>query len=62
MGWAWVDGLSSSAHRPDESFRILGHHSGLALFLALAAALIVLIISYGYKQNHQAIPRRGEDM
>src|SRR5476649_2532477 len=39
---AWVglgaDGLSSSAYGPDEAFRALGEHTGLAFFLALATA------------------------
>ena len=37
---AWVglgaDGLSSSAYGPEEAFRQLGDHIGLAVFLAVA--------------------------
>src|ERR1700743_1924449 len=51
---AWVglgaDGLSSSAYGPDEAFRALGEHTGLAFFLALATAATVFIISYGYSR------------
>src|SRR5204863_1363116 len=56
---AWVglgsDGLSSSAYGPDEAFRALVDdsgrpHIGLAVFLAVATALTVFIISYGYSR------------
>src|SRR5262249_25717143 len=51
---AWVglgaDGLSSSAYGPEEAFRALGEHTGLAIFLALATAMTVIIISYGYSR------------
>lgn len=46
---AWVglgaDGLSSSAYGPEESFRALGGHTHLGLYLALATALTVFIIA-----------------
>src|ERR1700752_2295356 len=46
---AWVglgaDGLSSSAYGPEEAFKALGAHVGLAVFLALATAIPVLVIS-----------------
>src|SRR5512140_819588 len=49
---AWVglgaDGLSSSAYGPDECFRALreqGNYTFLAVFLALATAATVLILS-----------------
>ncbi len=41
---------SSSAYGPDEAFRQLGEHKGIALFLAVAMALTVFIISYGYSR------------
>src|ERR1043165_1396171 len=48
---AWVglgaDGLSSSAYGPEEAFRQLGEHTGLAVYLALAMATTVFVISYG---------------
>ncbi|MBM2814052.1 MAG: amino acid transporter [Ignavibacteria bacterium] len=49
--FAWIglgaDGLSSSAYGPEEVFRVLGQHTYLAVFLALAMAFTVIIISYG---------------
>jgi len=60
---AWVglgaDGLSSSAYGPDEAFRALGEHTGLAVFLALATALTVFIISYGYSRIIEHFPSGG---
>ncbi len=60
---AWVglgaDGLSSSAYGPDEAFRALGEHTGLAFFLALATALTVIIISYGYSRIIEQFPAGG---
>ena len=47
---AWIglgaDGLSSAAYGPEEAFRVLGKHTYLAVFLALATAGTVFIISY----------------
>jgi amino acid transporter len=60
---AWVglgaDGLSSSAYGPDESFRALGEHTGLAAFLALASAITVAVISYGYSRIIERFPSGG---
>src|SRR5438874_6386551 len=65
---AWVglgaDGLSSSAYGPDEAFRALrdehgGFHTGLAVFLAIATALTVFIISYGYSRIIEQFPSGG---
>ena len=60
---AWVglgaDGLSSSAYGPDEAFRALGQHTGLAVFLAAATALTVFIISYGYSRIIEQFPSGG---
>jgi amino acid transporter len=60
---AWVglgaDGLSSSAYGPDEAFRALGEHTGFAVFLALATALTVFIISYGYSRIIEQFPSGG---
>ena len=51
---AWIglgaDGLSSSAYGPEEAFRALGEHTYLAVFLGLATALTVFIISYAYSR------------
>src|SRR4051812_8510089 len=60
---AWVglgaDGLSSSAYGPDEAFRQLGEHTGLAVFLAIGMALTVFIISYGYTRIIERFPSGG---
>ncbi|MFI5308545.1 MAG: APC family permease, partial [Polyangiales bacterium] len=60
---AWVglgaDGLSSSAYGPDESFRALGEHTGLAVFLAFATAFTVFVISYGYSRIIEQFPSGG---
>src|SRR5436190_22351681 len=60
---AWVglgaDGLSSSAYGPDEAYRALGEHSGLAFFLALATSMTVFIISYGYSRIIEQFPAGG---
>jgi amino acid transporter len=60
---AWVglgaDGLSSSAYGPDEAFRALGEHTGIAFFLSLAMAATVFIISYGYSRIIEQFPSGG---
>jgi amino acid transporter len=60
---AWVglgaDGLSSSAYGPDEAYRALGEHTGLAFFLALGTALTVFVISYGYSRIIEQFPTGG---
>jgi amino acid transporter len=60
---AWVglgaDGLSSSAYGPDEAFRQLGEHTGLAFLLAVAMAATVFIISYGYSRIIEQFPSGG---
>jgi amino acid transporter len=60
---AWVglgaDGLSSSAYGPEEAFRALGSHTYLALFLGVATALTVGIISYAYSRIIEHFPHGG---
>ena len=60
---AWIglgaDGLSSSAYGPEEAFRALGEHTYLAVFLALATALTVFIISYAYSRIIEHFPTGG---
>ena len=60
---AWIglgaDGLSSSAYGPEEAFRTLGSHTYLALFLALATALTVAVISYAYSNIIEHFPHGG---
>jgi amino acid transporter len=61
--FAWVglgaDGLSSSAYGPDEAFRHLDGHYYLAIFLAIALAVTVFIISYGYSRIIEHFPTGG---
>lgn len=60
---AWIglgaDGLSSSAYGPDESFRALGEHTYLAVFLCFATAFTVFVISYAYSQVIERFPSGG---
>jgi amino acid transporter len=60
---AWIglgaDGLSSSSYGPEEAFKTLGSHTYLALFLALATALTVLIISKAYSRIIEYFPHGG---
>ena len=60
---AWVglgaDGLSSSAYGPPEAFKNLQGQWYLAVFLALATALTVFIISYGYSRVIDHFPHGG---
>lgn len=60
---AWVglgaDGLSSSAYGPEEAFKALGVHSHLGLYLAVATAFTVFIISLAYNQVIELFPTGG---
>jgi amino acid transporter len=60
---AWIglgaDGLSSSSYGPDESFRALGPHTYLAVFLALATCFTVFIISWAYSRVIEQFPTGG---
>ncbi len=60
---AWVglgaDGLSSSAYGPEEAFKQLGEHQGLAILLAAATAVTVFIISYAYSRVIEHFPSGG---
>jgi amino acid transporter len=60
---AWIglgaDGLSSSSYGPEEAFKALGTHTYLALFLALATAATVFIISYAYSKIIEHFPNGG---
>jgi amino acid transporter len=60
---AWIglgaDGLSSSSYGPEEAFRALGNHTYLALFLALATAFTVFVISYAYSRIIEHFPHGG---
>jgi len=60
---AWIglgaDGLSSSSYGPEEAFRTLGSHTYLAVFIALATAFTVVIISYSYTRIIEHFPHGG---
>ncbi|MCE9580541.1 MAG: APC family permease [Deltaproteobacteria bacterium] len=60
---AWVglgaDGLSSSAYGPEAAFTAIGEHRYLAVFLALAIAATVFIISWGYTRIIEQFPNGG---
>ncbi len=61
--FAWVglgsDGLSSSCYGPAEAFTALAHHRHLALYLALATAGTVFLISTSYTQIIEMFPTGG---
>lgn len=60
---AWIglgaDGLSSSCYGPEEAFLALGVHIHLALFIAIATAATVFIISLAYNQVIELFPSGG---
>src|SRR3954471_22641950 len=60
---AWVglgaDGLSSSCYGPEEAFLHLGNERFLALFLVIAMAFTVFIISASYSQIIELFPTGG---
>jgi len=60
---AWVglgaDGLSSSCYGPEEAFVILGNNGFLAVYLAIATALTVAVISLSYSQIIELFPFGG---
>ncbi len=45
-----TDGLSSSSYSPEETFKSLGSHTDLVVFLALATAFTIVVISYAYSR------------
>src|SRR3989344_2141487 len=61
--FAWVglgaDGLSSSCYGPEEAFLTLGHYTHLAIFLAIAVAATVFILSATYSQIIELFPSGG---
>lgn len=60
---AWVglgaDGLSSSCYGPEETFKALGSHIGLAPFVALACVVTIAIICASYSQIIELFPGGG---
>jgi len=61
--FAWVglgaDGLSSSCYGPEEAFLALGEHRYLSIFIALASALTIFLISTSYSQIIALFPSGG---
>src|SRR3989475_7185288 len=60
---AWVglgaDGLSSSCYGPEETFRVLGGHSALSIFVAFACVVTIAVICAGYRQIIELFPSGG---
>lgn len=60
---AWIgmgaDGISSSNYGPEEAFIALGGHTQLAIFLAIATAATIFIISLAYMQVIDLFPNGG---
>lgn len=60
---AWVglgaDGLSSSCYGPEEAYIALGTHTHFALYIAIATAITVFVISLGYNQVIELFPSGG---
>jgi amino acid transporter len=60
---SWIglgaDGLSSSSYGPEEAFNAIGGHTYLAIFLAIATAVTVFIISYTYSKIIERFPHGG---
>lgn len=60
---SWIglgaDGLSSSSYGPPEAFNVILNHPYLAIFLALATALTVFVISYSYSRIIEYFPHGG---
>ncbi len=61
--FAWVglgaDGISSSCYGPEEAFLALVGHESMAIYLAIATALTIFIISYAYTQVIELFPNGG---
>ncbi|HUJ09566.1 MAG TPA: APC family permease [Verrucomicrobiae bacterium] len=61
--FAWVglgaDGLSSSCYGPEEAFLALRTHPHLSIFVALASAITVFVISTSYSQIIELFPTGG---
>lgn len=61
--FAWVglgaDGLSSSCYGPEEAFLALNGHIYLSIFVAIASAVTVFLISASYSQIIELFPTGG---
>jgi len=60
---AWVglgaDGLSSSCYGPEETFKALGTHAGLSVFVAFACVATIVVICASYRQIIELFPSGG---
>ncbi|HEY1186139.1 MAG TPA: APC family permease, partial [Gemmata sp.] len=60
---AWVglgaDGLSSSCYGPEETYKALGAHPVLAVFVALACVATITILCLSYRQIIELFPSGG---
>lgn len=60
---AWVglgaDGLSSSCYGPEETFKALGAHAALSVFVALACVATIVILCASYRQIIELFPSGG---
>lgn len=60
---AWIglgaDGISSSCYGPEEAYVALGINKELAIYLAIATAITIFIISYAYTQVIELFPNGG---
>jgi len=60
---AWVglgaDGLSSSCYGPEETFKALGTHTALGVFVALACVATIVVICASYRQIIELFPSGG---
>lgn len=60
---AWIglgaDGLSSSAYGPEQAYLALGAHTDIAIYLAMATAFTVFLISFAYNQVIELFPSGG---
>ena len=60
---AWIglgaDGLSSACYGPEEAFLALADHNELAIYLAIASAVTVFVLSAAYMQVIELFPGGG---
>ena len=60
---AWVglgaDGLSSSCYGPEETYKALGDHPALAVFIALACVGTIAVLCASYRQIIELFPTGG---
>lgn len=61
LGWVGLgaDGLSSSCYGPEEMFLALGQHTYLSIFVAIASAITIFVISASYAQTIELFPTGG---